>query len=354
MRGQLSINIVQAGQNVEIGLLQGGQVLIGREPDDGGIVVPNQAVSRNHGVFVRFRNHWFYKDLGSTNGSWVNGTQATEGVWKLIRGGDVLQLADAAISVTDKSDSSPTQKVSGFPALGGVSLLVFSKGEFLDEYPVPDYGRALVLGGSQGDLQIEGQLIEQPSLVVERRSMNICAYAVAKSIKTSINDNDLGSAVNLKDLDELKVAHYFIIFNNPTQPSRVSNLGRAPLAQESQQDGTLSGGGGWKDWGDSNSGPDLLADRGSEYDSSHGAPLGRGIFGRSQTEGGVNMEETIAIDPSQVEEKVAGYEMHPSMRYVVEEPVYESMGSLDEKIIFFIGILLLLGLVGLMAYWIFA
>ncbi len=41
------------------------------------------------------------------------------------------------------------------------------------------------------------------------------------------------------------------------------------------------------------------------------------------------------------------------MRYVMEEeePQNRNLGNLDEKIIFFIGIVLLLGLIGLMMYW---
>ncbi len=261
VKRKLEISIVQSGVSELLGIVEGAHVYIGREPDDGGITVPNQAVSRNQGVFIRLRNHWFYKDLGSTNGSWINGIPAAEGVWKLIRPGDILQLADAALSIAEAGDGSqPINNITGFPALGGLSLIIFSKGEFLDEFPVPEYGRALVLGGSQGDLQIDGSLDEQPTVVVERRSMNVCAYSVSKSIKVLLNDAELTSSINLNDRDELKVAHYFIIFNDPNPGMRSIDAQRAAHLQSSGQDTgdtqVTSSRVNIKDWGESNVGPD--------------------------------------------------------------------------------------------------
>lgn len=354
MKRQLRVEIIQSGVQQEIGIVQGVQMLIGREPDEGGITVPNQAVSRNHGIFVRLRNHWFYKDLGSTNGSWINGVQAKEGVWKLVRAGDVLQLADAALSLSEDADAAASgNQVTGFPALGGVSLIIFSKGEFLDEYPVPEYGRALVLGGSQGDLQVEGNLDEHPSLVIERRSMNVCAFPVARTLKVMLNEDLLSGSINLNDRDELRVAHYYIIFNNP-----IASLRNAPTVETSKHlqasaDANDTQNVTWRDWGE-NQGPDLGRVEIDNEPPTRSNPVGRGIFGRAHSDD-LGIDETIAIDSNDADSHIARQDMHPSMRFVVDEPDSgANLASLDEKIIFGIGIILLLGLMALMLYWLFA
>ncbi|MCO6430213.1 MAG: FHA domain-containing protein [Deltaproteobacteria bacterium] len=351
MSRQLKLELVQPAGNTELARLQGGQVLLGREPDDGGIVVPNQAISRNHALIAKVRNHWFYKDLGSTNGSWINGIQAREGVWKLIRPGDMVQMADSALSVSDSGDgSTAAPRITGFPALGGVSLLVFSKGEFIDEFPVPDYGRALVLGGSQGDLEIEGSLNEAPSLIIERLSANVCAQTTSRNIKVLINEKELNGTVTLSDRDEMSVAHYYIIFNNPPAAGArgvAASLRGEPAVIGERPEPAY---GGWKEWGDEGGRPDL-AQSSPAYEEPRGsAPAGRGIFGTGVDQD-FTADETVAIDADEVDKKISGYDMHPSMRYMVEEPEPSALATLDEKIVFILGILLLVGLVGLMLYW---
>ena len=164
----LVIELLGENGRQEVGHLDTGQVTVGREPDDGGIAITNTAISRNHGTFVRYRNHWLYKDLGSTNGSWINGTKVEGGEWKLVRKGDLIQLADAALQLRGAGEASGQPGLTDFPNLRGRSLLVFHRGEFFDEFPIPEHGRALVIGGSGADLELEGDLFELPSLVIVR------------------------------------------------------------------------------------------------------------------------------------------------------------------------------------------
>lgn len=351
VKRRLHVELVSSGVKEPLGVIDGAHVYIGREPDEGGIPIPNQAVSRNHGVFVRLRNHWFYKDLGSTNGSWVNGVAAADGVWKLIRPGDLVQVADAALSISDDPENPPPlHNMSGFPALGGVSLVIFSKGEFLDEFPVPEYGRALVMGGSQGDLQIEGSLEELPSLIVERRGMNVVASSVSKTLAIKVSDEELTGPRTLIDRDEINIAHYFIIFNDPNPGLRVVDSQHAPSTQDPTEVQVSSSRVSIKDW-EGGAGPDYGNSRVQEM-VGKGATLQQGIFGKKSEERSI--EETISIENEEPESRSPGYEMHPSMRYVMEDTSSgENMSSLDEKIIFIIGIVLLIGLVGLMIYWLF-
>lgn len=341
---QLNVDLLKPEAKENFGQIKGAKTYIGREPEEEGIAMPFQGVSRNHGIFARLRTHWFYKDLDSTNGSWINGRKLDSGEWKLVRPGDVIQMADSAIRLSSDSESTQSQShFSGFPALGGVTLIVFSKGEFIDEFPVPDFGRALVIGGSQGDLQIEGTLEEAPNLIIERRSMNVCAYGISKSIHIVHNGAELSGNVNLNDRDEIKVGHFYIIFNSPSNTGKGFNA----VSQSQEYSGQ---GAAWKEWSNADKGPDL---RTSEMQvPDHTRPETKGLFGRSDNES-MGIDETISISAEEAENQIAGFERHPSMRYMIEEeePQQNNLGNLDEKIIFVIGIVLLLALIGLMIYW---
>ena len=232
--------------------LQSGETIIGREPDEG-IQIGHTAISRNHGVFVRFRNHWFYKDLGSTNGSWINSNAVPHEVWQLVRPGDYLQLADVGITLSSDDQTQQAGGVTGFPALGGRSLLVFSNNEFHDEYPVPEYGRAIVIGGSGADLEIPGDIFEEPALVVERRGDKVVCYQVSKSLSASVNGQPLEETVTLSDRDSASVSDFTVVFNEPEgvsqfSPSPGAPAGAVPVAPQAT--------GGVKDWGDEGT-PDL-------------------------------------------------------------------------------------------------
>ena len=346
MARQLRVDLIKPDAKEGIGFIQGAKTLIGREPDEGGIAVPSQSVSRNHGIFVRLRTHWFYKDTGSTNGSWINGKPAREGEWKLVRGGDILQLADAAVAIKSESDAQfPHNRLSGFPALGGITLIVFSKGEFVDEFPVPDFGRALVIGGSQGDLQVEGTLEESPNLIIERRSMNVCAYAISKSLTVLHNDAEMKETTNLNDRDEIRIGHFLIIFNNPESAHKSLNIGDRP--EVSGASGT------WKEWSSADKSPDYRVHEKEDIEqgrSRHTHGISVSAFGRTDDDS-IGYDETVAISEEEAEQKIAGFDMHPSRRYAMEEEPDNEIENLDEKIVFIVGIVLLLGLIALMIYW---
>ena len=83
----------------QTGKLQGSRwildlesTLIGRGPDCG-IVVPDRQVSRHHARVTRAEEGYLIQDLGSKNGTHVNGAPV-EGE-RLLRDGDVIQIAVA-------------------------------------------------------------------------------------------------------------------------------------------------------------------------------------------------------------------------------------------------------------------
>ena len=86
---------------------------------------------------------------------------------------------------------------------------------FLTEIPVPEYGRALTIGGVASDLELEGDLFEQPSLVVERHGDGFVLYSVAKEFPLSLNGVDVRDVAELKDCDEIELINYRIFYSDP-------------------------------------------------------------------------------------------------------------------------------------------
>lgn len=337
MAGELIVEIVRDGRAVEIGRLTLGEVLIGREPGEG-ITVPVAAVSRRHGVFIRLRNTWLYRDLDSTNGSWVNGEQVHAGDMRIVRAGDVLQLADAAIRIEAPEGSTGTyDTMSGVVSPGVKSLLVFARGNFLEEYPVPQYGRALSIGGAKSDLVLDSNVGELPSLVIEGRGPNVVAFALAPSANFTVGAKVFqpNQTYSLRDRDILTIAYYVILFNDPSQAvseaAQRQYLEAAP--QQERAPGELIGGLTEED-------TRRIALRKTPAHTSFGQPVpDRGS------------DPTVSIDSGSLLGRGNVFDKHPSMRHVDETVPDGPTESIEDKIIVLIGVILLAAILVLLLWW---
>jgi hypothetical protein len=327
MAKKLVIYQLRDNNRFEIGRLEGEALTLGREPGEG-LAVKSQAISRQHGRFRAIKNHWFYQDLGSTNGSWLNGEKLPEKRLKLVKPQDCLQLADVALQL---GEADPESGYRGMPSLGVRSLLVFSRGEFLDEYPVPEYGRALVIGGAKADLKLDVDVFELPSLVLERRGENLVAFSIAKEMPVKYNGTELSHPVTLKDRDEVAVSHYSVVYND-----------LPPLPAATQMQGAEGAVG---------TGARQLDDWESVAPS---ARLSEKLpFGRSLRESeSLDSDETVAIDEEKMAAELNRYDLHPSRRYSLPEDGGSAFDALEDKIVLLIGILMLMALVGVVAWWV--
>jgi hypothetical protein len=77
----------------------GTTVLIGRTPESD-IRLADTGVSRRHGMVRRTSDHWIYEDLGSTNGSAINGRRIGKSE---LRDGDRLELGNTVLVFREPS-----------------------------------------------------------------------------------------------------------------------------------------------------------------------------------------------------------------------------------------------------------
>lgn len=322
----------------EVARVDSGELTLGREPDNTtekpGVALGHTAISREHGVIMRARNHWFYKDLGSTNGSWINGKKCEPDRWGLIRSKDYIQLADVAVRIRSQSDTQAPNMSS--------SLIIFRDGVFADEFPIPSFGRALVVGGSESDLDIRGDIYEKPSLVVERRGENVCCYNVAKEYPLTNNGETVSETVTLIDRDLIRLCEYDVIVNDSA--SSIS----PDVMQQADGGGQIPS--MLKSWGEG-ARPDL-ADQASEPAGAASRPLVNPSFGKKVDDDDMSYSETASIDQDYVNEALGTIDGHPSARFTPEDPGAYHFSSHEDKIILFVGFILFLVLMVLVVWWV--
>ncbi|HYI21167.1 MAG TPA: DUF3662 and FHA domain-containing protein [Candidatus Limnocylindrales bacterium] len=92
-RAQLAIRV--PNKSVERFQVHGGTVRLGRSQDNN-VVLSDDRVSRHHGQIGVRLGMLVYTDLGSTNGSYLNGSPVTE---IALGPGDVLQLGSSTVTI---------------------------------------------------------------------------------------------------------------------------------------------------------------------------------------------------------------------------------------------------------------
>lgn len=320
--------ISQGGGSREVAVLHEKATPLGREPENG-IKIEHPAVSRTHGMMIPVRNHWIFRDMGSTNGSWVNGNPVLAGRSKIVRPGDTIQLADVFLRVSPTS-ADPDKPDSLHPK-SPRSLLVFRGEEFVDEYPVPEFGKALVIGGTGADLQLAGLMKDRPSLVVETRGDRLCAYRIDKELPASLNGADLNESLFLKDGDEVSIGEYLILFSDGTSPQLGMGLTQGEVLTPKV-----------RDWGDEPSGL---------RNAPSYRPSGGTVFGAKPDEDENEALKTVSISSEDLDTRIQSYN-RPSMKFDDDyvNPYDEGM-SLEQKLYIFIGVTLLTTVLLLVFWW---
>jgi hypothetical protein len=363
------IHLAQEGR-IDLGSVETEEVVLGRDPPAGGVLLESNAVSRHHGVLRGVGQQWFFFDQDSTNGSWLNGRKIAPQEWKLVKPGDYLQLGDIALELAF-GDSNDTRV--GAPT-GIRSLIVFSRGRFLQEYPVPEFGRALVIGGAKADLRLDVDIHDLPSLVIERRGESVAAFTISGEVPVKLNGEPLTRTSVLSDRDEVSVDHYRVIFNDmivganrralemrPVQPQAHSSAQSVVAHSKGQptreyhaelvegteiqlpeeeatplvRDATRS-----FPWA-----AESGADEGATHSAMPRSPE-RLPFGK------IGVAQTVTMDSSALKSRVSGYDIHPGSRNAIGMPEEDAMSSLEDKIWLGIGLIMVMALIIMVVWWI--
>jgi pSer/pThr/pTyr-binding forkhead associated (FHA) protein len=79
--------------------LEGDQIIIGRDSTNGGVVINDSEISRKHARLTFQGGKYVLEDLGSTNGTFVNGQRLAGPA--VLRSGDVVSLGEQIVLMFD-------------------------------------------------------------------------------------------------------------------------------------------------------------------------------------------------------------------------------------------------------------
>ncbi|MBE9216065.1 FHA domain-containing protein [Plectonema cf. radiosum LEGE 06105] len=79
---------------------RGAEYLIGRSPDSD-LVLDSEDVSRHHGKFFFHSGNYYFSDLGSRNGTIINGKLADKNHSYILKNGDILRIGDFALMMEE-------------------------------------------------------------------------------------------------------------------------------------------------------------------------------------------------------------------------------------------------------------
>ncbi len=199
----ISLQEIKKHERTLLATLTEGEATVGRDEEKEIVLSGYSGVSSEHGKFQNHRGDWFYIDLGSTNGSWLNTEEVIEGEINLLRNGDLVQIADAAVQVNLENPSKDS------------FVIVFEAGEYVNHFRFPEQGRALTIGGADSTIKIEGDSSTLSALIVEKRGDKIYAYKQNEAYDVMHNGKIFNHMAELKDREVLSVKQFEVIISDP-------------------------------------------------------------------------------------------------------------------------------------------
>jgi pSer/pThr/pTyr-binding forkhead associated (FHA) protein len=132
--------------------LSGDRLVIGRSPLSDLVLTADAQASGTHAVLERIADRWVVRDVGSRNGTYVNGEQVREPVW--LRAGDELRIGKSLLvlrtqrsahdpGVTERQAPPPTLTVREREVLLAIMRPLVAGGPFGEPVSTSDIARAL-------------------------------------------------------------------------------------------------------------------------------------------------------------------------------------------------------------------
>lgn len=317
MAPRLIIKEITPHGSSELARLSDPHVIVGRDPA-AGMVLAVEGVSRIHGSFIQGEAFWLYADEGSTNGSWLNGQRLTPAQWRVLRSGDMMQLADLMLQV---------QEEGGAPNSARALIAVDAEGVYA-EFPLPEAGEALVLGGQNGDLLIDDSDFVEPLAVVEVRDRSVLLQRHRTDTSIKINGIEAGDQAILKDNDCLQVGLFQIVLADPAEPRAIK------ISETYSEGGAVSP-------------PQSGSEQGPENRTRTVSQI-QGVFGKSFIES--DAASTQAITPEQLAQARRGYARIAAEAAEAKEES-SKYSSMEDTIILVLGVGLVGVLLGFGIWW---
>lgn len=342
---------------VEITRVRLRLVSIGREQDND-VIVSSEGLSRHHACLLPAGSQWVLKDLQSTNGTWVNNVRLAPGQLKIIRNNDIIQLADVLLQALEEDEGAGLSR-HDFP-----SLLVFLGENFQEEIVLSNLKPHIVIGGSDADLRVWSPAEEHLGRAIIRHNASQLELSIeAQGPKVMVNGVVVGGVTALSDRNEIIVEPFKMLVSFAPDVYQMRedaetkigqspfygaeqhgaemlyaerNLAGEPIMSAPQRPISLAEEDGWE----------------SAAARRRASASRKFIFGvpakEDEISGTLSMEQEVFMHQA----GLSGSSLRFAGRVRPEE--WEASTRVQQRVTFFLGLLVFLGLLGLAIYALFS
>ena len=192
--------------------LEEEEMLVGRAPAPTGIAIPSMSISGTHGKFVRFDEHWFYRDLNSTNGSWFNSNMILPSSYHLIKDGDLLNLSTVSLNL--KFTFLEVQKPNS--SRENPALFFFWQDQLKAVMPVPANGSAYDFSSMQAPVDLPKSFLSNNQFLI-RTDGQTCIFESYRSQGSVLHNSQQlspSSQIALSDRDSIVNGQLVVVFSD--------------------------------------------------------------------------------------------------------------------------------------------
>lgn len=203
---KLKLESIYNGQRSEIVTLPEGFVTLGREPENS-VVIDSTAVSRRHAIITSAGSHWLFRDLGSTNGSFVNDKPVIGGRFRILNQGDVIKIANFQICVSLIYEEE-------LETINEPSLLLLYRDEFQQEIFL-DAGDVFAVGGPDSSISIDGEDPNREQFVIFWKTGHFQLTINETRNHVVVNGTSARGQITLSHGDEITAGLHRLVVNDP-------------------------------------------------------------------------------------------------------------------------------------------
>jgi pSer/pThr/pTyr-binding forkhead associated (FHA) protein len=209
----------KAGKRRALYLREGDTAQIGREVDND-VVLDSSHVSRRHAVIVWREGAFEIADLGSTNGTQVNGEPVTQS--HILRDSDVMRLYDVELTFYESGKAAPeletdpdVRKTLIVPPDAARPRLIISAGpQEGREFPIRP-GK-MVIGRATAkatcDIALQDRSISRPHAQIERQDDCFMLTDLDSANGTLVNGKRVAEPTALQDGDVIVLGEMTLLF----------------------------------------------------------------------------------------------------------------------------------------------
>lgn len=196
-------------ENNELLLSVDSKFSVGRT-ENNTLFIPHQSISRAHAEILPLGAEWFIKDLGSTNGTFLNEKKIPAGKYHILRDDDQIRFGSISTSITNSSQKN-RQK----------SLIVFQNNIYEGSFII-NPSAFFNYGGHQSTISPFTENLKELVFVIKEDKDLLFVSPKSSLYPIYHNGQQINIITEIKDRDEVAIGTHSILISVPPEPSSVN------------------------------------------------------------------------------------------------------------------------------------